>query len=242
MRYEIRAMDFGEILDTGFRLLRDHVLLLLGIGLTFALPFNLALAMIDQQPGAAQIAGVVGLFLVALVAGPIANAATIFALGEVYLGRAVTIAGSLREALRVMLPLIGTGFLAVLAMMLGFVLLVLPMIYLMFAFVLVYQVVVIERTYALAALRRSRDLMRGNFGRAFGLFVVVSILYMVVSLAAGMLAIAGPIVAVAANSLTGAILAGFQAAVLLVFYFDIRCRKEAFDVDHLAALVEARVA
>lgn len=242
MRYEIRAMDFGEILDTGFRLLRDHVLLLVGIGLTVSLPANLGMAAMGAQPDMASIAAGAGVLLFAVVVAPIASAATIFALGELYLGRTATIGGSLREALRIALPLLGTGFLATLAMLFGLILLVIPFIYLAFAFMLIYQVVVVERAYGAAAMRRSRDLMRGNFLRGFGLMLVVLILYAVVSVAAGFATLAGPVVGAVAQALTQAIYSGFQAAVLLVFYFDIRCRKEAFDVEHLATLVEARVA
>jgi hypothetical protein len=34
----------------------------------------------------------------------------------------------------------------------------------------------------------------------------------------------------------------YSAVVLVLLYFDIRCRKEAFDLEHLARLVEGRAA
>jgi hypothetical protein len=48
--------------------------------------------------------------------------------------------------------------------------------------------------------------------------------------------------------LLGAVIEGFAQAistaygtvVIVLLYFDARCRKEAFDLEHLAQLVEAR--
>ena len=40
------------------------------------------------------------------------------------------------------------------------------------------------------------------------------------------------------GSLAEAVGVAFASAVSVVFYFDIRCRKEAFDLEHLAGLVE----
>ena len=59
---------------------------------------------------------------------------------------------------------------------------------------------------------------------------------------AGRLIAAGVFGGAIAQSVAQAIYAAFQSAVMLVFYFDARCRKEAFDLDHLAGVVEARVA
>ena len=42
MRYEVREMSFAEILDTGFRLLRDHYVLLVGIAAALNLPLAIA--------------------------------------------------------------------------------------------------------------------------------------------------------------------------------------------------------
>ena len=47
MAYEIRAMSFAEVLDTGFRLIRDHFALLVGIGLVLYAP----LAVLQDSAG-----------------------------------------------------------------------------------------------------------------------------------------------------------------------------------------------
>ncbi|MCA8967878.1 MAG: hypothetical protein KDC48_23560, partial [Planctomycetes bacterium] len=189
-----------------------------------------------------QLASGVAFLLLALVAMPIVGAATIHALAELYVGRSTSVGTALRAALAIVLPLLGTQLLASLAMLAGFVLLIVPGIYLVFAFMLLVPVVVVERVYAGRAMGRSRELMRGNFLRGFGLMIVVGLLYSVVAVALGLFALASPLGGAIAQSVAQAIYAAFQSAVMLVFYFDARCRKEAFDLDHLAGVVEARVA
>jgi hypothetical protein len=39
------------------------------------------------------------------------------------------------------------------------------------------------------------------------------------------------------DSLVQAVLTAYMSAALVVLYFDIRCRKEAFDLEHLAGRV-----
>jgi uncharacterized membrane protein len=134
---------------------------------------------------------------------------------------------------------IGTNVLTGLAVFAGLMLLILPGLYVYFALLLVYQIVVIERVYALDAMKRSQELMAGSLWRGVGLMLVVGIVTTVVTLAVsmtlGLLPMAGPI----ANALVSAVTMAFQSAVLLVLYFDLRCRHEAFDLEHLARAVES---
>ena len=53
-------------------------------------------------------------------------------------------------------------------------------------------------------------------------------------LSVGVVPILGPVAAGLASAVTGA----FLGVVSVVFYFEIRCRKEAFEIEHLAQLVE----
>ena len=45
-----------------------------------------------------------------------------------------------------------------------------------------------------------------------------------------------------ASGLASAVTGAFASVALVVLYFDIRCRKEAFDIQHLARLVQASAA
>ncbi len=243
MSYEIREMSFGEILDMGFTLLRNHFFVLFGIAAVLYLPLGLLWAW--AMPARGAVPDVQQFLVIALVAlavvpvlYPIVLAAITHALGESYLGRKATIGDALWLGLSILLPLLGTAILAGLARIVGLVLLVVPGIYLWLAFFLLPQVMVLERSFGFAAMSRSHELMKGQKLRAFGLWVVTSIITLVASNAFGLVELFLPGLGALLGSLAEAVGVAFASAVSVVFYFDIRCRKEAFDLEHLARLVE----
>jgi len=105
---------------------------------------------------------------------------------------------------------------------------------------IVPEVVVLERRSLLSALIRSVELLTGARWRALGVVLCAALLAGVVSggvqLFAGLVPVVGLLLWGAAQALGYA----FGVAASVVLYFDIRCRKEAFDVEHLARLVERR--
>ncbi|MGH7786731.1 MAG: hypothetical protein ACRERC_07680, partial [Candidatus Binatia bacterium] len=253
MAYEIRPMSFGEILDTGFRLLRNHFGPLMSIAAVVYVPLTLFGQGLESYaaPGAAapgadsllSILGMVaGLLLLLFVGFPLMGAAMTFALGEAYLGRAPEAGVSLRRAWRIFLPLMGTQFLALLIMFGAGLFFIIPGIYFMLAYWLSSQVMVLEGTFGMAALRRSRDLMVGNKLRALGVMLVPTILSTVVDGGATWALGSLPWIQAVVSAVIQAAGIAYLLAVDVVFYFDIRCRKEAFDLEHLARLVEQRAA
>ena len=72
--------------------------------------------------------------------------------------------------------------------------------------------------------------------------VVSSILVTVLSTGVGLLGGFLPVVGPVLEALAQAVGYAFMSAVIVVLYFDIRCREEAFDLEHLAGLVEEEAA
>jgi hypothetical protein len=242
MRYEVREMAFGEILDTGFRLLRDHFVLLVGIAALLNVPISLAQAGVESAAsgdpvtaGAASLA--MGLLLIA--ASPIVGAAATFALGEVYLGREVSIGDALRKGLAIFVPLIGTSILAGIVAFGAFLLLIVPGIWVSLGLIILSQVMVLEGKFGTAALSRCFELMKGERLRAFGILLVVFLVQMVVGFGIGVALGAVPVVGALVGGIVASVTGAYTAAVSVVLYFDIRCRKEAFEVEQLARIVEA---
>jgi hypothetical protein len=178
-------------------------------------------------------------FLALLILQPIIMAAITHAIGENYLSRSVTFGGALRFAISIVLPLLGTWILATIIVMVGFVLLIVPGVILGLMFALLTPIMVTENVFGLTAMERSWNLMKGNMLRALGLFFVTGILSTAltagVDLVAGFVPYVGSIVAAVVQGAANA----FGTAALVVLYFDIRCRKEAFDLEHLAEQVES---
>jgi len=248
MSYEIRAMSFAEIMDTGFRIVRQHFGVIIGIAAALYVPVALLGAVVAPEPvpGAGPLAGagitgrlgfLIGLGLYAIVVSPIVSAAITFAIGEIYLGRSTTVGRSLRVGASMLLPIAGTSLLVGLAVMIGFVLLVVPGVYLFLCFLLVWQVMVLERRYGFAAMGRSRELMRGSLLRGLGITlggaIIVGVIGGAIGLVVGHIPLLGPI----GQGVARAAGVAYTSAVAVVLYFDVRCRKEAFDLEHLARLV-----
>jgi hypothetical protein len=241
--YEIRAMSFGEILDVGFRIIRNHFVLLVGLQAIVVVPTRLVADFINRGVGTSDpltvLAGMLPVFLALLLLQPIIMAAITHAISENYLSRSVTFGSALRFALSIVLPLVGTWLLSSIVVVAGFALLVIPGLILVLAFAVLTPVMVTEQIFGLKALERSWVLMKGHKLRALGLFFVAGILSTSltagVDLVAGFIPVFGSIVAGIVQGAANA----FGAAALVVLYFDIRCRKEAFDLEHLAQQVES---
>ncbi len=239
MAYEIREMAFAEVLDSAFQLLRDHFVLLVGTSAITLVPVQLGILLFPR----ATLRGAGGIVVVALlilIISPFVRALQAFVIGELYLGRSVSLGQAYGQILRIFFPLTGTIFLSSLAIMGATLLLVLPGIYFGLAFVLINQVMVFERTFGAQALGRSRELMQGNFLRAIGILLLEAVMSWTltfgVSLALRL--VPWPWLHALAAGISASVASAFGAAALVVLYFEIRCRKEAFDLEHLARLVE----
>jgi hypothetical protein len=237
MAYEIRAMSLGEVLGTAFQLIRDHFMLLVGIAFTMALPINLFSVAVVEGGDLAAAGGLLGLGLFLLVISPIASAAITYAISEVYLGRSVGFGDSLKVGLRLFLRLVGTAALMMIVVILGLALLIIPGLYLALAYLLTYQVVVIEDIGGWNALKRSQELTKNNMLRILAIYLVSMILMTVVGAGFELVTAQFAYVGVVLNAFVQAVFTAYMSAAFVVVYFDIRCRKEAFDIQHLSQLV-----
>ncbi len=249
MNYEIRALSFSEILDTSFSILRENFVLLVGVSASMYLPIAIVSAFLGQPVAEAQPELDVqdllaGLFILVYlsVLWPIVTASLAHAIGEIYRGNQVTIGAALSRGWKLILPLSGTAILAWTLTLFGLILLVIPGIYLMLAWSQWTNIAVLEDTFGYKALKRSSELVRGYRWRTFGLFfvigIVVWVLSVAVSLTLGFVPLVGPLVEGVVQSIGGT----FTSIILVVMYFDLRCRKEQFDIEHLATIVSSPAA
>jgi hypothetical protein len=97
-------------------------------------------------------------------------------------GRRDSSVGDLIEATwPVVLPLIGAGILAGIAIGVGFLLFVVPGLILLTIWAVIAPVIVVERRSVMEAFGRSRELVRGNGWQVFGVIFVVFLITGVVS-------------------------------------------------------------
>jgi hypothetical protein len=202
--------------------------------------------------------GLLGWLAMLLASGALAKG-----IAESYLGHSVSVGGVYRFVLPklwalvvativvvglvflIMLPTIGIAIASesvALSIIVGLVSLIFVLIVILRLW-LATQIVVIENTGGLKAVGRSWGLTRGYGGKIFLVLLVIGIIGMVADWGAGL--VTGPMVgrdnlqsALVIQGLVGAIvgilIAPITAGALVMLYFDLRIRKEAFDLEMLA--------
>lgn len=250
-------MTTGVLLDRAFRLYTGNFALMLGIAAAAYVPFYLIMLVIEASIGgnlpsrdgglSTLLFQVVFMILWASIAFPIASGATTFAISERYLGNDVTIGDAMRRGLSHFWPLSIAQITATVRVMFGFLLLIVPGILWMLSYSLIVPAILIEGQKALPSLRRSRDLVKGYRGKVFCILLIVNLLQVIltagVELIAGMFfsgeAGSGAILRSAMNNLLSIFLTplGIIAAILL--YYDMRIRKEGFDLEMLSSALAA---
>jgi hypothetical protein len=254
----LRPLSLSELLDGTFSLYRKNFALFVGI---VALP-NLAWLIVQLTAVVNPLrASAASVMLLAILGGLLyflaiaaAQAATVVAVSAVYLERPISVRAAYaavgKRVFRVVLIMIAVGICAGF----GLLLLIVPGIiwYLMWS--LAVPVAIIEDKGLNAATARSRQLTRGSRGRIFVITVVLGVLvYAVMLLLVVPLGIAvavfargnalmimramqlmNPIASFLSQCLIGPL---FMIALSLVYY-DLRVRKEAFDLELMTSALE----
>lgn len=234
-----------------------HVLTL-GINLAQVLltkPAPVAHAALLQTKPWGVSGGVLGLgvfvglltLAVTVVAYLFSQGATIYAVSDIYLGRTTTIGASLSRMWGQLLNLLGVSLLNGLAIVLAALFLIIPGVYLACRLIVCVPAALLEDLGARASLERSFELTKGNAARAFGIYVIyIAMLYAILLLFSvpalfliataakdpGMLRVAMLLEQVG-TFLAQTLVGPFFLIATSVFYFDLRVRKEAFDLQML---------
>jgi len=191
--------------------------------------------------GASAINGVTG-----WVAGAFVLAACVKALSDAYLGESPTAMGSLRFGLRRLLPLLGLAIVYSIGQVLGFVALIVTGIWLYAMWSVRVPACVIERAGPFRSLSRSYGLVKGRWWPVAGVLIVSELMVLVIGglISAGLIAAAisdsnpsvefAVTISVLSGIVSGVLLQPFSAAVVTVLYYDLRIRKEGYDLELLA--------
>lgn len=165
---------------------------------------------------------------------------------ESYLGTEITVAQAYSFVLPKFLTLIGAGILVVLIIYMGLILLIVPGIIFALWFALTTPAIVVENLKAIKGLSRSKALASGNLGKIFSVgFLVVVISWVIgipFSLAGsylGRILFSNNIMLMTfvnqLISIIGQILiVPIGAIAYILLYYDLRIRKEGFDLIMLA--------
>jgi hypothetical protein len=168
------------------------------------------------------------------------------AIADTYLGRETSARASLRFAGSRLGATLWLTIVLALGLILGFLAFVIPGIWLYIAWTVAYPVMLVEGTGGVAALRRSSKLVESRWWATAGRMAVTYILVGVVTTVATLLflvptgsfiddtSFGALILEHAANLVVSLVTTPFVAAVTTLVYFDLRVRKEGFDLALLA--------
>jgi hypothetical protein len=254
---DLRPLSLGEILDRTFTLYRRNFLLFFGITALpqlLVLGFNLCQVLFTGRPttpkvmsgttiGLGILLGLVG-FIVYFVAYLFTHGATVYAISDLYLGRSTSIGASLRRMRGQAGSLLGVLILNGLVVMVAFIFLIIPGVYMACRLITCIPAALLENLGPRESLERSFALTKDNAGRSF----VIYLLYFAIFYAIFFLLAFPFMVAVGLSAKNPAMMTvwamlmqvGSSLAAILVtpiftiastvFYYDLRVRKEAFDL------------
>jgi hypothetical protein len=241
MKYQVKQLALGEILDQAIAIIRDNLGLLFGI-VAITIPFQAIVGLLQYTflKNANLIGIILTLFasiVVGMPLGLLVNAACYHAIASVYLSRPTTIRRSFQHAFSRFLPSLGALLLTILAVMGGLLLFVIPGILFMFWFALAVPVTVLESHSAGSAMDRSRQLMKGNMLALLALGLVEMAMGMGIAVIAQFVPQAH--LQIIAASFIQALTTILGLSAIVVFYYSCRCKAENFDLHVLAQAISA---
>lgn len=236
---DVRPRTNAEILDAAFEIYRRHFWTFFAISFVVTLPSGTARYMLGQLSPTDRQSITIYLVTAWLIAGtvaPFAESAFVTTTSNAYLGKTVDIVDSIRSAFVRPFRLFALVWIRALMLALGAILVIIPGLVVYKRYFAVVAAFTIEELPVGAAMRRSRELSNGNGTRVF--FVPGAVL--VFSLVAG--SMLGAFLAALGKGTTAAILyllaialfSPFGAIVMTLLYYDIRVRREGYDIELMA--------
>ena len=282
--FDLRPMGIGDILDRTFRLYRSHfmplfLVMLVVQAVTFVFILALQITMFSNvssfqhQPEAMAAAFLssfalsIPIIFIVFVLNQIGIGTLTTAVSAAFLQQEVSMRRAFQAVRSKLGRLLGAAFLNSLIVMVGLLLCIIPGIYFSLWYLLVGEVVVLENLGPLAALRRSKELMKVKTDRGFaehnytkaGIILVIT--FALAAVVGGVVGVPFGIINAMSGSrhtpspfdtlqlLQQVLTMTVQAAVapvgriaMILFYYDIRIRKEGFDLEVLASALGASAA
>lgn len=214
-------IDVGEVIRKVFRIYVDQAAVLMPA----AAAVFVVTGIVTELILATKSVGLTLLvFVIDIVAGTLFTGMVVELVADVQDGRRD--AGAL-QLLRAVTPVLGqlilVGVVVGVLEGIGFVLLIVPGLFLITIWSVVAPVVVIERPGGLAPLGRSRELVKGNGARVFGAILVLVIgVYIASALLDGAAESASGTAGLVVRVLVGVLAAPISALAASVLYFELR--------------------
>jgi hypothetical protein len=207
----------GEVIGSAFAIYGEQAAVLIPAAIAvFAI---VAIARLVFTGGAALLVS-----LVALILGTFYQGMVVELVGDVQDGRRDASVGRLfRGVAPIVLPLIGLSILLGVGVGIGFILLIVPGLFLMTIWAVAAPSLVIERQGVFTAFGRSRELVRDNGWEVFGVILLVIAIGLAVGIIVAILASGLGTTGIAiVQWIAQVIVSPFTALISAVLYFSLR--------------------
>ena len=244
----IRSYSAGDILRSSLAIYWANFTTIAAISVLPMLPVVIVQGVSELEKGITPSDFLV--VLLNILIGLLTTASITVAVSDVCLGHEPHLQRSYRRAFSEMPgKVIGTGLLLFVILGVGFILLLVPGVLFFLWYLLAIPVVVLERVGGMAALRRSRELGKGFFLRNAGvyllLFVVLYVPFVITIFGGGTLfGYLGDslgldehtilLVSASLGGIIGALFTPIFTIGIVLLYYDMRVKKEAYDLQSLA--------
>lgn len=250
----LRPLSTGEILDQAFGLFRREFATLLAISVVCSgVPLLVGLSV--QARGGVLTSPLLWLasLLLSVIGSAVATGSSTYVVSGAYLNHQVTAGDALRRAMPWIWRLTACSFGLGLLVGFGFLLLLVPGFIALSGCILCFTALVVEDLGAQAAIGRSWELTRGFRWRMLGLLFVFAIVIYIPFIGIGIvaalfggftpvtLAVRGTglstemVVVGVLGALVQVVMYPFLYCILVTAYYDLRVRKEGFDLELLAS-------
>ncbi len=246
----MREMTIGDILKSSFGIYFKHfgtlfsisfaslLIIIFSVGIVFLL--FLAPSIAFPSSDAAQVLAVIGViiaYFLYLFGLSLLPAASTVAISEITLGNKPSFTRAYKRVFGALLgKLFATSLLYSLILIVGLILLIIPGIYFMIKYILATTVVVLENIWGRDALKRGGELVKGYYGRVFGVYFLffgaLIIVYMMIYLIS--IITAGEAAGMFIYFIFIFIILPVGVIPIVLMYYDLRVRKEGYDTAALA--------
>ena len=215
-----RNIDIGDVISKVFKTYQQYAAVLLPVAaVLFLIEALFRILALEGGLVLGLVASIVTLVLSTLYTGMVVELVS-----DVRDGRLdQSVGGLINSVTPVILPLIGVSILAGIGIAIGFVLIIIPGLFLLTIWAVVAPVVVLERPGVFPAFGRSRQLVKGNGWQVFGVIVLFFIIAFVIALIlAAIGAGLGDVGQVILGYVGAVITAPLTALAAATLYFELR--------------------
>jgi hypothetical protein len=236
----LRPRSATELVDAAFQIFRRDPVPFMTAAAIFYVPYLVIRLLLGADTVATPMAVQWGPLLLGALLGVVAYGAaagaTILLAREAYFDRPVVLAPALSGLGARLVPLILAGILSSILVGLGMVFFLIPGFYLLARFAVIQPVVMIEDADVGQAFSRTSTLTEGQKWHALGTLALLFVIAMAVSLGVGFTVgmIKSQVVTFAASTIIAILIYPFGGITLALLYYDLRIRKEGFDIEYLA--------